>query len=109
MNARQRHRARGIRLGRVLIAIWKGDVCHRCHHRFPPEQLELHHRPGTEKRFKIAGWSRYATCSLDTLVAELRKTEPLCAACHQEEHREAHRRDAALRPRDTRGRFVRAA
>lgn len=99
-------RARGKRLGRVLIEIWKRDRCTRCSRRLPHREVVLHHRPGTDKRFNIGDWSQRPTRSLATLAAELRKTDPCCHGCHADEHREENRQRANTARRDTRGRFL---
>jgi hypothetical protein len=102
-------RVRGKRLGRVLIVYWKGEGCSRCGTPVPPEQIHLHHRAGTEKRFNIGDWSQRSDRSLRTLAAELAKCDPLCRSCHDDEHREQHRARAVAARRDNAGRFLAAA
>jgi hypothetical protein len=51
-----------------------------------PVVLDFHHKPGTEKKFKIADAMRLRV-GLHQLRSELKKCEPVCANCHRRRHR----------------------
>jgi hypothetical protein len=51
-----------------------------------PVALDFHHKPGTEKKFKIADAMRIRV-GLNQLRSELEKCEPVCANCHRRRHR----------------------
>ncbi len=51
-----------------------------------PVVLDFHHKPGIEKKFKIADAMRLRV-GLNQLQAELGKCEAVCANCHRRRHR----------------------
>jgi hypothetical protein len=51
-----------------------------------PVVLDFHHKPGVEKKFKIADAVRMRI-NLEKLQFELEKCQPVCANCHRRGHR----------------------
>ena len=91
---------------RALILAAKGDRCSRCGRPFEPEQLHMHHRDPSEKKFGIATWTQRPSRSLEHLRRELRKCDPVCIDCHTDEHRDEMKARVAVQARDRQGRFI---
>jgi hypothetical protein len=65
---------------RELINTRKSDPCIICKECFPPEAMDLWHRDGEEKKFRIGDAGR-KIYSLERLQEELNKCDNYCAVC----------------------------
>jgi hypothetical protein len=58
----------------------KAKPCQDCGGTFPPECMDFDHKPGFEKRRKVAG---LFTCSKAKVLSEIEKCDLVCANCHR--------------------------
>lgn len=65
---------------KALIDAVKSQPCTDCKRTFPTLAMDLDHVRGT-KRFNLSSGWRYKT--MEDLVAELAKCEPVCVCCHR--------------------------
>lgn len=63
----------------------KAVPCTDCHRRWPTYIMQLDHVPGRgEKRFSVRGSIRGMAQTEAAILAELAKTDAVCANCHAE-------------------------
>lgn len=66
-----------------LFASLFGHTCSVCEAIVHPAALDFHHRDPSAKSFGI---TKSSGRSLDTLMEELAKCDPICSNCHRELH-----------------------
>jgi hypothetical protein len=81
---------RGIRRAKQLkskerVREFKDRPCSDCKQRYPFYVMDFDHRPGVEKKFKIAAWlaRNAAKTDLSEVLAEIKKCDVVCANCHR--------------------------